>query len=164
MMGTKYRAWQKISSLHRQINTMHPVKGLHWYDQPDSNGWGEVLFEKSSEYANDVELMPYTGIKDDHGQDIYAGDIIEFIDFRGNHVVKQSKHDGYTRGWHGVVEWSDSNGWFLNKKNGHNERLCKKRGREQYDKWCPYVYYMDTIKTTAPMVIGNIYENPDLLT
>ena len=82
-----------------------------------------------------VKLMQYTGIKDKNGKDIYEGDIIKEI------------------GVLLVVTWSNSYNQF---------RLSKPRGGKPYRAINrPFKLYTNSCNFTE--VIGNIYENPDLL-
>jgi uncharacterized phage protein (TIGR01671 family) len=80
------------------------------------------------------ELMQYTGLHDKNGREIYEGDVIKF----------PKDHTYYS--FYGVtgqpVEWDESGGWhpFANNEDGQ-----------------PYP------KPGECEVIGNVYENPELL-
>lgn len=82
----------------------------------------------------EIELLRYTGLKDINGEEIYEGDIC-----RQKDVKKFGEHTY-------VVEWHN-NGWF-----SYTEKDTSKR--EEY-------YYNLGLFTVE--IIGNIYENPELL-
>ena len=94
--------------------------------------------EVSSSVLQDDEhtiLMQYTGLKDKNGVEIYEGDILEGR--RGRHVV----------------EWSIY-GWGLRKGNRVYTMGVGNTGQDEWDEECK----MHNFK-----VVGNIYENPELL-
>lgn len=84
----------------------------------------------------DFPLMQYTGLKDKNGVEIYEGDILR-IYWYGDQI--------------GIVSFNDDNfgsvlGWNMLKPNGE-----------------AIEYYYGRPPTDEDVVIGNIYENPDLL-
>ena len=89
-----------------------------------------------------VELMQYTGLKDKNGKEVYEGDILYHKWLSG------SDED---EGSYGVVELHQSS--FMSKEVGyyfsliHHEKDLYKDG-----------------KFLGFEVVGNIYENPELLT
>ena len=100
-----------------------------------------------------TELMQFTGRKDINNIEIYEGDIIIMNDypFYGNaEVITDSNQQCDELNYVGVVEWDVYIGYFLNLKP------ISKRVRggacgstlQDYD---------------GMLVIGNIYENPELL-
>ena len=80
-------------------------------------------------------LMQYTGIKDKNGVEIYEGDILTFMNKK-----KASE----------VVEWDDKGASFCMKSIKNESSSGAGLYINEYG-WCPY------------KVIGNIYENPELL-
>lgn len=93
----------------------------------------------------DVELMQYTGLKDKNGVKIFEGDIVNNGE-SGNLIVL----------------WSDKyQSFIINEKTGYvfneeiDDRLCDCDDIEEYE---PFEY-----KCVSYEVIGNIYENPELL-
>jgi uncharacterized phage protein (TIGR01671 family) len=81
----------------------------------------------------DIELMQYTGLKDKNGKEIYEGDIVKYFDNK-EHIV--------------VVE------------------NIKELGTGMYLKRVGSGYYTlnpSVIRDYEVEVIGNIYENPELL-
>lgn len=88
-------------------------------------------------------LMQYTGVRDKNGKEIYEGDILQHkmhypVDFqdRNPHL----RYDYIGTG----VEWEDGF-WFIDRRNPKNETLLTRSRASEWE------------------VIGNIYENPDLL-
>ena len=89
----------------------------------------------TSEYVVAKNCIPlqYTGLKDKNGKEIYEGDI--FI-HKNNHKF--------------VVQWDEDRFIGLdNKRNG--------------DGYCCYISSCDELGNSAIEVIGNIYENPELM-
>ena len=85
-------------------------------------------------YLKDVILMQYTGLKDKNGLDIYEGDIIE-------EYLSDSEDDNYL--YSGVIVY-------------FNTEFCLKIKNDTYIK---------LVNTGNNLeVIGNIYQNPELLT
>jgi uncharacterized phage protein (TIGR01671 family) len=79
-------------------------------------------------------LMQYTGLKDKNGKEIYEGDIVNYEN-RGIYVV----------GWTNIC-YSGKHGWDLLDGNGD----C-------------HEYYYGGFEPEYTEVIGNKYENPELL-
>ena len=99
----------------------------------------EGTLEASTFYLCDCEIVQYTGLKSKNGKEIYEGDIIRY-----------TFHIG-PREWPGIVhevEWSDSN---LTGFHPFIDYDVDADGNE-----CCVI--PDSIE-----VIGNIYENPELL-
>ncbi|WP_394817287.1 YopX family protein [Lactococcus lactis] len=85
----------------------------------------------------DVEFMQSTGLKDKNGTEIYEGDVI----------ANQNKE---SKNWyvsHHVVVWHDTG--FMGKQ------ICSSGSYLGLDYW--------TSGENGYVVIGNIYENPELL-
>ena len=87
-------------------------------------------------YLHEVELMQYIGRKDINGKDICEGDIVSFDD-------STSTESGYwEQSCFGVVEWCNETVSF---------EVTNRLSAESYE-------VLDEC-----VVIGNIYENPELL-
>jgi uncharacterized phage protein (TIGR01671 family) len=89
-------------------------------------------------YTDDeFKLMQFTGLKDVHGKEIYEGDIINYK--YGRHTSTQF-----------VVKYDEFQATFVVVDN-HNDLVYTFRELADY------------IQLNSLEVIGNIYENPDLL-
>lgn len=87
---------------------------------------------------NDIILMQFTGLKDKNDTDIYEGDIINYI-----RNVDETFNDTYWQEKGGcIIEWN-----------------------EEFAGFEPFCIYRDEEYTKGKHceVIGNIYENPELL-
>lgn len=113
----------------------------------------------------DMNLMQFTGLKDRHGAEIYEGDVVE----RDSHDIYVVRFGEFNENGKNSKP-SDSFGWFL-------EGLYIVKGRYPlettealrsidgigalYPRYCVEneSYVMDRL---GLVVIGNIYENPEL--
>jgi uncharacterized phage protein (TIGR01671 family) len=117
---------------------MYEVAKIDMWGDPDQAtcdlaAVDEELFDI---YLNDVELMQYIGRKDINGKEICEGDIVSFDDCT-------STESGYwERGCIGVVKWCNETVSF---------EVSNRLSAESYE-------VLDEC-----VVIGNIYENPELL-
>ena len=96
----------------------------------------EPTVEKYPVYADTVGQ--YTGFKDKDGTKIFEGDIVEFTDFNGDTTPYEVFYDG-------------NNGKFAIAENGNRnfDDGFELFERNEYFKWFT--------------VIGNVYDNPELL-
>ncbi|MDV2632349.1 YopX family protein [Lactococcus lactis] len=118
-----------------------------WDKEDERMSYGELeYFDDSINYRfehfctgadEDVEFMQSTGLKDKNGTEIYEGDVI----------ANQNKE---SKNWyvsHHVVVWHDTG--FMGKQ------ICSSGSYLGLDYW--------TSGENGYVVIGNIYENPELL-
>jgi len=109
------------------------------------SGKDTFTFGFSEAPIDNYPLMQYTGLKDKNGKEIYEGDI----------VVGKAEGEPFKS----AVRYVD--GYFSN---------CSVMGRDWYD-YLEDMQRIDNIKRDIPInkdgadvvVIGNIYENPELL-
>lgn len=102
------------------------------------------------------KIMQYTGLKDKSGKEIYTGDIIKATE------REQQTKDGYERieqvYWHngGPKLFSKAMNDFSTEDDMQTIRWCMWRTRGAMDR----DIYLELVDFE---VIGNIYENPELL-
>lgn len=82
----------------------------------------------------DIEVMQYTGLHDKNGKEIYEGDII---------LAGHAK-------WKCKVIWDEMCARFIGMTNDKDVKIV-------------YVDMVDKNNKSAVEVVGNIYENPELL-
>lgn len=108
-----------------------------WSLRLDGSLWyGNAQFTGDKNHIEyPVVIMQYTGLKDKNGKEIYEGDVV-------TSTVKENKG--------GVIEWCIPNACFV--------------VREDEFTLIPIDVKNGTDKCIETEVIGNIYENSDLLT
>lgn len=144
-MQFKYRAFDK------RDNKMHEVFGL--------TALPSVCYEENSTLSpvyervtDDIIIMRSTGLKDDNGLEVYEGDVL-----KGGRVVKI-----------GLTEAFFGNGVSASDSDGYSEDY-------NIEYWICGVYFTDTNFSwdnafpshdsdfSNMIVVGNIYQNPELL-
>ena len=97
-----------------------------------------LFYEFFERFCHDEDkAMQYTGLKDKNSREIYEGDILEWSDYQG-------WEDGRTFYGIFVVEWSEDKLRYVLHEPFNNE-------------------YLDLDDTDFDHILGNIYENPNLL-
>ena len=131
----KFRAWNG--------KEMHFVDQITFTERCHGHA-DQIGYSVNIKFQPNVYLMQYTGLKDDDGKEIYEGDVLSFIEVDEESCMgAEEKHIG-------VIKWIDNCAQFrFEYASGRRSELYLIIGFQQtYD-----------IK-----VIGNIYENKDLLT
>ena len=154
MREIKFRAWDKRHSVMKRFNSHK--SGLLYafgyfemssgYDSYDSPTFDECI-------AEHVEIMQYTGIKDKNGVEIYEGDIVRWT---------VNKH-----WWTAVIKTLDvgrasSNLYAVELKHNVTTDASNVYTYEESDtragQWTQLTFLH---KNTV--ILGNIYENPEVL-
>ena len=97
--------------------------------------------------------MQYTGLKDKNGKEVYEGDIVGKFKDKLN-----DDFEGKPTDWVRVVVW-DEKGAEFNIEN--RQAIPKGRTKTTYDNDWDGEYFICDVFLLK--VIGNIYENPQLL-
>lgn len=134
MREVKFIAWQKSTQSIRQVLVIDYL-----------NNMIDLVGGEIEQYFEDVELMQYTGLKDKNGTEIYEGDVLE----REVHVVLHGTDLDKWIKERVVVDWKYS-GWYVNEDE---LEFVLDEGVDRHT----------LCRQTALEVVGNIYENPELL-
>ena len=139
----KFRAWDNNSKEWLMGYEYPNLGGFSMYGECMLfNEWSGILnrfiLQQKDRREDDLRLMQFTGLLDKNGKEIYEGDIV-----RGNHV------DLFIiEGINGGLQMYNSN--YYGQK--HNELISEATCDAQTASW---------LKNST--VIGNIYQNPELL-
>lgn len=134
MREIKFRAWDGEIMLNADV--------LAFED------YGLLKDQLSSEPA----LMQYTGLKDKNGKEIYEGDILETpYEYNGNEYTNQDDEAGLYRG---KIHYRPSKGFI-------QTHVIMFDDYEEADTWSKRGDL--EIRSSYTRVIGNIYENPELI-
>lgn len=129
----KFRGWHTI------LKIMRPVQQLEWSCESEDQLDVVNLWRAGRFVASEIELMQWTG-KNLHGEDIYCGDIIK-SSYRSDMFDDGADYDKY------IIWWACAyDAWMA----------------ENIEDECCY-YMRDMIYADGAKIVGNIYENPELL-
>lgn len=147
MRDIKFRAWDKKSKKIRIVESIG-FGELSYYNEgyPVANMIGrDCIHDKDIIIHRDSyqhELMQYTGLKDKNGKEIYEGDIVKY------------KVKGSDKTYTTVMKFNEEHGAFLFGIYEGVKMPCGKKTRMNK-------YTRKSVGSVE--VIGNIYENPELL-
>ena len=100
--------------------------------------------------GNEFELMQFTGFKDFDEKEIYEGDILEYVSYMRDENKRKE-----------IVGFDEKcGGWYVHKQA---DTLSDVLFKQHSEEWQLKQNYKPSIKHKV-RVIGNIYENPELLT
>lgn len=153
MRNIKFRAWDKktlkMSPAFVLFGEFTLLGAVHEWQRESAFDIGLKDYNDSLGRLNNLEIMQFTGLYDKNGKEIYEGDVLEFTDkwewYKGSYGIK--------------MHFAEP------------ERL--KELRQQYEKEpmerrviempeC-YNWLLSSEVQTYWLVIGNIYENSELL-
>lgn len=139
-MIPKFRAYIKKSKKIYPVNDL-TLNGID--DEPVGiNGCGDSTCTTCLDWYRfeDIELMQSTGLKDKNGVEIFEGDI-----------VKVSVHNGF--------DYYDNEVCVVRKSRFHSGLVCINPNNDMECR----IFNQDVLEDYQYEVIGNIYENPELL-
>ena len=141
----KFRFWNK------ELKRMSKIYGLGII-------WESLVIEWGVFEWKNIDSLQYTGLKDSKGKEIYEEDIIQTDDF--SYGI-----------FNAVVRWNEEEGMFAIRTFSPSPKQIKMPNREWDRKHppcgsdgCLYAMWYTPIGNQKGLeVIGNIYENPELL-
>ena len=152
-MIPKFRAW------HNELGRMMSISDM-WFNVDSLGEIGlndAVMNDYITVSPDDIKLMQSTGLKDKNGKEIFEGDVLKFNDEWAEYC-----YEGYVDG---SVE--DIN--FVEVVRGE---ACFEFGKTKYPESSLFIRMEDEHLTFAELIkskdfefeiLGNIYENPELL-
>jgi uncharacterized phage protein (TIGR01671 family) len=140
MRQIKFRAWHKV---RKEMYEVYGLTSEYVFKKTDDGVGNPGVPDK----LEDVELMQYTGLKDKNGKEIYEGDILVFTTLSDSGIT-ETKHDPV------FIQWN-------NYKSTYDFNDNKNRVLGDY----PFFKYwtLESMRQYEVEVIGNIYENPNLI-
>ena len=137
MREIKFRAWNKVEKF---IDTAWSIDWEH-----------ELVCHRAHNQSdlNDCVLMQYTGLKDKNGREVFEGDVLKMVCELYTNFGK-TPTGKYNTSFHHVI-------WY---KNGWGSQVIKNNGVGKINGFKDNSLEI-TLKYSE--VIGNIYENPELL-
>lgn len=132
-MIPKFRVWEKRES--RMIASEN-CTAINFFEQKliETQWFGKGKWVNISHDFNDIISMQSTGLKDSNGVEIYEGDVIEWSYWVGDYEEERGRSE--IKVFDGAFRLKDSN----------DEALY------DFTEWAEEYY-----------VVGNVYENPELL-
>ena len=134
MVLLRFRAW------HNELGRMMLIKNMWFQDSclEELELNDSIMNDYITAYPDEIELMQSTGLLDKNGKEIFEGDIL-----------KVANNDS---SWFEVVKYDHNKAMFISKEMNLKYEVPE---TPLYDLFSPYPFKVE--------VIGNIWENPDLL-
>ena len=147
-MKPKFRAWLK------EENEMIIVDTMNWFDDEFESIGDGITFLRGAEK---IELMQSTGLCDKNGKEIFEGDILKFNDEWDDYG-----YEGYVEGSIDGINYveikAETTYFTFGKTRIPESSLTDLVENEHYS----FEELMNE-KSYEFEIIGNIYENPELL-
>ena len=145
MKALKFRAW--ILNYEIDKYEMHPWNRYFFSDCSPVTGYSDEFPETD---ATNVILMQYTGLKDSNGEEIFEGDIVKFQGdlMKRIIVVEWQSELKYSTGTKYQCPYFGWIGMYYGRRMNQGENFARLITSDNYKRFD---------------VIGNIYENPELV-
>ena len=145
MKELKFRAW--VLNYETDKYEMYPWSPYFFSDRSPVMSYSDE-FPKTD--ARDVILMEYTGLKDSNGEEIFEGDIVKFQGdlLRRIVVVEWLSEIKYSTGTEYQCAYFGWMGMYYGKILNQGENFARLIDSDNYKRF---------------EVIGNVYENPELI-
>ena len=140
----KFRCWNKNKKCMMKVMGIDLAKPIFIYG---------IDYKKDRVYFKDLELMQFTGLKDKNSIEIFEGDIIRTYGY----------NDKWDDGAIGDVDWDEECGGFRFNWKILLAKSGEKDFRKPISTICSSSAYNSDEREGRIEVIGNIYENPELL-
>lgn len=148
-MKKKFRAWDKRAKVMIPWGAMTQTAF--------NDGKTNLLYDIMCGHRLDVELMQFTGLKDKNGKEIYEGDIVKYTNKENHHteflqmyVIEFGEQDLGHCTYQQTIGWNATPIHQFNKPRTMDSKRLSKG-------------ILDIFGSHKVFVIGNIYENEDLL-
>lgn len=147
MREIKFRAWLKEKKIMGEVLGIDILHKEIFFSNEDVDCYEHVDFKN-------IELMQYTGLYDKNGEDIYEGDVVKLV-HTGIEISADRLED--LKRFVGIIKYE--NGIFKIVRT--EKSLIESKYFEMEQKKVSEIFIYSKLYDLE--VIGNIYENPELL-